>query len=69
MLGEVSSISRDPFKAFYASKTPGNEKSDDSMKKGDSWLLLLIVECHDAEVHVQSGKVENTCLVPLWCPW
>lgn len=31
----------------------------------DSWLFLLIAECHDAEVDVQLGTVENACLVPL----
>lgn len=69
MLGEVSSISRDPAKPFMPQRQLVMRRVMTPWEKGDSWLLLLIVECHDAEVHVQSGKVENTCLVPLWCPW
>lgn len=33
--------------------------------KGDPRPLLWIVECRYAEVNVQPGRVENTCLVPL----
>ena len=34
-------------------------------KKGDPRPLLWIVECRYAEVDVQPGRVEHTCLGPL----
>lgn len=61
----MSSVSSDPAKPFMPRRQLVMRRVMSPWKKGDSWLLLLIAERHDAEVDVQPEKVENACPVPL----
>lgn len=63
MLGEMCSIGSNPAKPFMPRRQVEMRRVMTPCKEGGSWLL--IVECHYVEVDLQSGKVENTCLVTL----